>query len=44
MDFVSGIDGLVDMKHICGTTVARKKDKAGKEDKVSQSNKNKKHY
>lgn len=30
-----GIDGLVDMKHICGITVARRKGKPGKEDKVS---------
>ncbi|KVI02736.1 AP2/ERF domain-containing protein [Cynara cardunculus var. scolymus] len=30
---LSGIDGLVDMKLICGTTVAKKKAKAGREDK-----------
>ncbi|CAL5428348.1 unnamed protein product [Camellia sinensis] len=30
----SGIDGLVDMKPIYGTTVVRKRDKAGKEGKV----------
>lgn len=33
--FLSGIDGLVGMKLICGTTVARKKDRVGKEGKVS---------
>ena len=32
---VVGIDGLVDMKHICGTIVARKRGKQGKEGKVS---------
>lgn len=32
---VLGIDGLVDMKHICGTIVARKRGKQGKEGKVS---------
>lgn len=31
----TGIGGLEDMKHIYGTIVARKKDKAGKEGKVS---------
>jgi len=31
-----GIDGLVDMKHIYGITVARRKDKQEKEDKVSE--------
>lgn len=30
----TGIGGLEDMKHIYGTTVARKKGKAGKEGKV----------
>lgn len=29
-----GIDGLEDMKLICGITVAERKDKLGKEDKV----------
>lgn len=33
-----GIDGLVDMKHIYGITVARKKVKQEKEDKVSKKN------
>lgn len=38
MDFVlSGIDGQGDMKHIYGTTVARKKARAGKEDKVRKT-------
>lgn len=30
-----GTDGLVDMKRICGIIVARKKDRPGREDKVS---------
>ena len=30
----AGIDGLVDMKRICGITVARRKGKQGKDDKV----------
>jgi hypothetical protein len=33
-DCSSGIDGRVDTKLICGTTVARKKARAGKEGKV----------
>nr|CAN74895.1 hypothetical protein VITISV_029985 [Vitis vinifera] len=33
MKFVLGTDGLEDMKPICGTTVAEKKDKQGKEGK-----------
>lgn len=32
-------DGLVDMRPICGITVARRKGKPGKEDKVSEINK-----
>lgn len=38
MYFLSGIDGPVDMKLIFGTTVARKKDKVGREGKVSKRN------
>ena len=34
--FLLGIDGLVDMKHICGIIAARRKGKLGKEDKVSE--------
>lgn len=32
--FLSDIDGLVDMRLICGITVVRRKAKLGKEDKV----------
>ena len=33
---VAGIDGLVDMKHIYGIIVVRRKGRRGKEDKVSE--------
>jgi hypothetical protein len=39
-DCSSGIDGRVDTKPICGTTVARKKARAGKEGKVRKIKKN----
>lgn len=35
---VAGIDGLVDMKHIYGIIVVRRKGRRGKEDKVSERN------
>jgi len=38
----SDIDGLVDMKPICGTIVSRRKDRQGKEGKVSLVSKTKK--